>query len=98
MATGTIKQSMMFFPDYDNSTLITNNTTYTVPNDGYVIGRRVLTSAAGSIITINSLVVYTTATTGTDLGGVIYPVKKGDIVKLTNLASNSTIYFVPIKH
>ena len=24
--------------------------------------------------------------------------KKGDIVKLTGLASNSTIYFVPIKH
>lgn len=94
MATGTIKQNNTIFPNYDTGAVITLNSTYTAPSDGYVLLLRVIMTGAATALTINGAGVYSANNPNVDLGGAIYPVKKGDIIVTAGLDSSSRVCFL----
>lgn len=96
MATGTIKQNRIF-PNYGGAVTITLNSTYTAPSDGYVLLSRVIMTGAGAALTINGTGVYTANSSNVDLGGTIYPVKKGDIIVTAKLDTASRVNFLPAR-
>lgn len=95
MASGMIATDF-FTPNYASQTQLTNNSSYTVLEDGYIICRRIIPSQSGSILTINGGVCIA-AGANSDFGGMVFPVKKGDTVVSSNNSSSSRIYFVPTR-
>lgn len=85
------------YPDYGNTTTITIADPYDVVNDGFIMIRRLATTAAGTILTINTGVPLSLSA-NVELGGLLFPVKAGDRVIFSNLDSNITrAFFIPMR-
>lgn len=78
------------YPNYTQLIKIPLNTTYTCPDDGWVVVLRLYSPSSGGGVSINgSSVLWVTAKTYA-CGG-IYPVKKGDIVRTSNISTDTDI-------
>ena len=96
MAEVTITKQNIF-PNYASAAVITLNSTYTAPSDGYVLLARIIMTGAGAALTINGMDVYLANNPNVDLGGAIYPIKKGDITVTARLDTASRVYFIPAR-
>ena len=91
-------------PDYGNasllySTLQDTQTTYTVTENGYIVGSGYGEGQATSYIyvAINNITVGATQGTADETIGISLPVKKGNVISFRFCLSkkNNGIYFVP---
>ena len=91
-------------PDYGNvsllySTLQDTQTTYTVTENGYIVGSGYGEGQATSYIyaSINNIMVAATQGVADETIGISLPVKKGDVISFRFCLSkkNNGIYFVP---
>ncbi len=82
------------YPDYNNIVNVPPNTTYTCPEDGFIMPVRIfVATTGGSNLLINGQLLYGFSA-GVEFGGSPFPVRAGDVVLSQRLETTSRILFL----